>query len=406
MKLPFSVNKNLFALLILIYPLHILSETNEKIDDKCLSSVDDPSCLNLNKSQVDIQPLTKEDKVDSIPPKAELNSLSQFGIIDYASAVKWCRKQISENYNYEMQLERIDIHPADFCRTYFNPSIQSKTGKICMECDLDPYRILANLFEAIKQPQNFNGSYKNITKEAYLEGKYTPPTLVPSNSKSNSDQSKGNSRNNLDQSKENSKNNLYKYKNNRRGAYLTGSIGLSKINDIDVQNIISNIEFDTGLGVDLGIGYDFGQNRFEASWLMGQSDGVSWLGYSIESDSKIDSILVSYYYDFRDNKKWSPFIGLSIGSANVDIDGVEDCGFVSVTGTFDNWSGWGANTEGQLDGLTTNEQTTPYKLDNVVGCLSGSYDGNTYDIRGQIKRVLIGKSPKSIPVSAITKSNG
>jgi len=28
-----------------------------------------------------------------------------------------------------------------------------------------------------------------------------------------------------------------------------------------------------------------------------------------------------------------------------DIDGVDDCGFVSVTGTFDDWSGWGANTD-------------------------------------------------------------
>ena len=28
-----------------------------------------------------------------------------------------------------------------------------------------------------------------------------------------------------------------------------------------------------------------------------------------------------------------------------DIDGVDDCGFVSVTGTFDGWSGWGANTD-------------------------------------------------------------
>ncbi len=320
------MNKNFFVLLFLLYPLHTVSETIQDNEKKCLFFGDNPTCLSLKISQMDIKLSEKEDSIKSRTPQTELNSLSQYGIIDYASGVKWCRKTISENYNYEIQLERIDIHPADFCRTYFNPSIQSKTGKICLECDLDPNRILANLFDAIKQPQNFNGSYKNITNEAYLEGKYSTPTLVPSNSKSESDQSKGNSRNNLDQSKENSKNNLYKYKNNRMRAYLTGSIGLSKINDIDVQNIISNIEFDTGFGVDLGIGYDFGQNRFEASWLMGQSDGVSWLGYSIESDSKIDSILVSYYYDFRDNKKWSPFIGLSIGSANVDIDGVEDTG--------------------------------------------------------------------------------
>ena len=34
-------------------------------------------------------------------------------------------------------------------------------------------------------------------------------------------------------------------------------------------------------------------------------------------------------------------------SANVafNIDGVEDCGFVSVTGSWDNWSGWGANND-------------------------------------------------------------
>ena len=28
-----------------------------------------------------------------------------------------------------------------------------------------------------------------------------------------------------------------------------------------------------------------------------------------------------------------------------DFDGLDNCGFVSVTGTFDGWSGWGANTD-------------------------------------------------------------
>ena len=31
-----------------------------------------------------------------------------------------------------------------------------------------------------------------------------------------------------------------------------------------------------------------------------------------------------------------------------DLDGLDDCGFVSVTGTFDNWSGWGANTDNNM----------------------------------------------------------
>ena len=93
-----------------------------------------------------------------------------------------------------------------------------------------------------------------------------------------------------------------------------------------MKNISSDIEFDAGMGLDLGIGYDFGRTRLEASWARGQSDGVSWLGYSIESDSKINSLLVSYYYDFRDGQNWSPFIGASIGSTNVDIDGADDTG--------------------------------------------------------------------------------
>ena len=32
-----------------------------------------------------------------------------------------------------------------------------------------------------------------------------------------------------------------------------------------------------------------------------------------------------------------------------DLDGVDDCGFVSVTGTFDNWSGWGANDNSDFE---------------------------------------------------------
>ena len=33
------------------------------------------------------------------------------------------------------------------------------------------------------------------------------------------------------------------------------------------------------------------------------------------------------------------------GIVTFDLDGLDDCGFVSVTGTFDGWSGWGANND-------------------------------------------------------------
>ena len=35
----------------------------------------------------------------------------------------------------------------------------------------------------------------------------------------------------------------------------------------------------------------------------------------------------SFYYDFREDKQWSPFIGASLGSTNVDFDGDTASGF-------------------------------------------------------------------------------
>ena len=41
------------------------------------------------------------------------------------------------------------------------------------------------------------------------------------------------------------------------------------------------------------------------------------------------------------------FLGLVSAQSVVtfDLDGLDDCGFVSVTGTWDGWSGWGAHTD-------------------------------------------------------------
>ena len=126
-----------------------------------------------------------EDKIYNITSQYESNSLSQYGIIDYASAVSWCRKKISENhYDYELQIERIYSHPADFCRKHFIPSIQSKSRSICLECDLDPNLILANLVEAIKKPRNLYGSDIALTEEVYSEGNINKPSYIYESSES------------------------------------------------------------------------------------------------------------------------------------------------------------------------------------------------------------------------------
>ena len=112
-----------------------------------------------------------------------------------------------------------------------------------------------------------------------------------------------------------------------KGSYLTGSIGGSGIGDIDVSGVNSDIEFETGLGLDIGYGYDFGKTRVEGTWVRGQSDKTAWLGRTVKADTTIDSIMGSIYYDFREDKQWSPFIGASLGSTNVDFDGASDSGF-------------------------------------------------------------------------------
>ena len=58
-----------------------------------------------------------------------------------------------------------------------------------------------------------------------------------------------------------------------------------------------------------------------------------------------------------------------------DIDGLDDCGFVSVTGSWDNFSGWGATTDNYM---TINLANGDYEY--VVLCVDTSLDGWWNDI--------------------------
>ena len=115
------------------------------------------------------------------------------------------------------------------------------------------------------------------------------------------------------------------------GWYATGSIGASQISDIKYINSAGvetgqEVTFDSGLGLDLGFGYDFGSTRIEGTWSRGQSPGGTDKGTVFVTDTTIDSILLSAYYDFRSSKQWSPFVGISVGSTRVDHLNVEDTG--------------------------------------------------------------------------------
>ena len=106
--------------------------------------------------------------------------------------------------------------------------------------------------------------------------------------------------------------------NSDAGSYLTGSIGGSLVGDIDVEGSSSDIEFDTGLGLDLGFGYDFGTTRAEVTWSRGAASSATWQGFASEEDTTINSIVASYYWDFRNGKKWSPFFGPSAAITSIE----------------------------------------------------------------------------------------
>ena len=111
-----------------------------------------------------------------------------------------------------------------------------------------------------------------------------------------------------------------------KGFYLTGGIGASKINDIDILGTTSKITFENGLGLDLGLGYDFGKTRIEGTWMRGQSSEINVAGTLSTDDTNIDSLALSAYYDFRETKKWSPFVGVTLASTKVEINSVDDTG--------------------------------------------------------------------------------
>ena len=159
------------------------------------------------------------------------------------------------------------------------------------------------------------------------------------------------------------------------GWYATGSIGASQISDLEYANSTDKITFDSGLGLDLGFGYDFGSTRLEGTWSRGQSPGGTDQGTVFTTDTTIDSFLLSGYYDFRSSKQWSPFIGLSIGATQVDHLGVVDSG-----GSYGLALGVAYKTSDKTEVYFKSTGIVTPELD-TLGILNGTYGNGTLGIR-------------------------
>ena len=119
--------------------------------------------------------------------------------------------------------------------------------------------------------------------------------------------------------------------NLRNKFYLSFSFGSSNLQNYDVYNTSTNKAIwddrytKLGSSIDIGIGYDFGKIRTEISYAQETGRFDEYLTYFDNSITQIDNdrgklhkdfYIINTYYDFRDSKRFSPFIGLGLGFVN------------------------------------------------------------------------------------------
>ncbi len=120
-------------------------------------------------------------------------------------------------------------------------------------------------------------------------------------------------------------------KNLRNKYYLNFSFGYSSLKNYDVYNTSTNKAIwddrytKLGRSIEIGIGYDFGKIRTEISYAFENGRFDEYLTYVDNSITKIDNnrgklhkdfYMINSFYDFRDSKKLSPYIGLGVGFVN------------------------------------------------------------------------------------------
>ena len=124
----------------------------------------------------------------------------------------------------------------------------------------------------------------------------------------------------------------YQKRNNwRKKYYISLGAGSPHLEDYDVYNETTGSKIwndkytENGRSIDIAIGREFGSIRVELSFAYEVGNFNEYLTYLDNSITKIDSdrgelekkyYFVNTYWDIRNNKKWSPFIGVGIGLVN------------------------------------------------------------------------------------------
>ncbi len=113
------------------------------------------------------------------------------------------------------------------------------------------------------------------------------------------------------------------------GMYIGANIGTSFLSDSDATfnttpAITASADSDTGVAFGLVVGNSFGNYRLEGEIAHQENDidNIEILGTNVndtDGDTSSTAFLLNGYYDFKNGSKFTPFIGVGLGFAKVDI---------------------------------------------------------------------------------------
>ncbi len=109
------------------------------------------------------------------------------------------------------------------------------------------------------------------------------------------------------------------------GVYLGLGAGVSFPQDSDVTGTGVNVtaDLDTGYSIIGAVGNSY-RNGLRGEFELGYRgiDVGSVSGASASGDVDVFSFMINGYYDFKNKTKWTPYLGIGLGGANISADGV------------------------------------------------------------------------------------
>ena len=125
-----------------------------------------------------------------------------------------------------------------------------------------------------------------------------------------------------------------------KGIYFKGSAGITDIRDITASalGVSIPVEVDSESVYEIGFGYDFGNDiRTEIVYDKTSGDISKVNGVASSADIDASTLSASIFKDFSTESKFTPYIGIGLGTTNIDV------GTITISGT--SFVGSNSNTE-------------------------------------------------------------